>query len=89
MCVRKDHGIDSDQKLICILPGSRRGEVTRHLSIFGEALARYCAAWGDVFAVIPTVPAIRAFVEEGVSGLAEAADNRLDAIGEVPIYEGE
>ncbi|MEC7204157.1 MAG: lipid-A-disaccharide synthase [Pseudomonadota bacterium] len=65
---RKDHGIDSDQKLICILPGSRRGEVTRHLSIFGEALARYRAAWGDVFAVIPTVSAIRAFVEEGVSG---------------------
>ncbi|MEC7304234.1 MAG: lipid-A-disaccharide synthase, partial [Pseudomonadota bacterium] len=65
---RKNHGIDSDQKLICILPGSRRGEVARHLSIFGEALAQYRAAWGDVFAVIPTISAIRAFVEEGVSG---------------------
>ena len=61
---------------------------TRHLSYLERHWHDIVRLGGDVFAVIPTVPAIRAFVEEGV-GLAEAADNRLDAIGEVPIYEGE
>ncbi|MES2214572.1 MAG: lipid-A-disaccharide synthase [Pseudomonadota bacterium] len=37
---RKSHGIDKDTKLILVTPGSRRGEIVRHLPIFCEAIEK-------------------------------------------------
>jgi len=69
---RTAHGIDKEQRLICVLPGSRKGEVTRHLGIFKDALAQYRSVSGPFVTVIPTVPAIRQFVEESVSDWSES-----------------
>ena len=63
---RANHGIDKNQRIICLLPGSRKGEISRHLSIFRDALTQYRLARGEFTVVIPTVSAIRQIVEESV-----------------------
>jgi lipid-A-disaccharide synthase len=37
---RKKYNIDNDTKLVLVTPGSRRGEIIRHLPIFRDALER-------------------------------------------------
>lgn len=49
--------------LVCLLPGSRMGELTRHLPVFRDALSRVVAAKPGVAAVIPALAHTRAFVE--------------------------
>ena len=53
---RARHGIDAGVPIVLVLPGSRRGEVRRHLRPFGEALARLHARHPTLVAVVPTVP---------------------------------
>ncbi len=36
---RRRYGIAADAPLLCVLPGSRRGEVSQHLPLLGEAVA--------------------------------------------------
>ncbi|MBV6632594.1 MAG: lipid-A-disaccharide synthase [Alphaproteobacteria bacterium] len=52
---RQRHGIPSDQRLITVLPGSRRGEVEKLSGVFGEALGLLRQRIGSFTAVIPTV----------------------------------
>ena len=52
-------------RVILVLPGSRRGEVSRLAPIFGEALH---AVPRDVRTVVPTLPHLRAMVEDAVRG---------------------
>jgi lipid-A-disaccharide synthase len=42
--------------LVLILPGSRSGEITRHLSLFGQAAALAAKRCGPIEAVLPTMP---------------------------------
>jgi lipid-A-disaccharide synthase len=42
--------------LVVILPGSRSGEIRRHLSIFGQATALLAQRCGAIEAVLPTTP---------------------------------
>ena len=42
---RARHGISPEAPLVCVLPGSRHGEVSRHLPIFGVALGLLAARW--------------------------------------------
>lgn len=44
--------------LLVILPGSRRGEVQRHLAVFRETAARLRARWPDLAVAIPAAPAV-------------------------------
>lgn len=59
---RAQHGVASDAPLLCVLPGSRMGEVTRHLGPFGETVARLQTEHPALSVVVPTVPAIAEFV---------------------------
>ena len=59
---RAQHGIAPEAPLLCVLPGSRMGEVTRHLGPFGEAVARLHREHPALSIVVPTVPAIAEFV---------------------------
>ena len=59
---RAHHGIAQDVPLLCVLPGSRMGEVSRHLGPFGEAVARLHKEHPTLCIVMPTVPAIAEFV---------------------------
>ena len=53
---RARHEITEDQILVCLLPGSRRGEVMRHLRIFGDALELLNTNGRGSRAIVPTLP---------------------------------
>lgn len=59
---RATHGIAPDKPLLCLLPGSRRGEVLRHLPPFADAAARLHAKFPGLTVVVPTVPTVEAVV---------------------------
>lgn len=56
----------ADPPLILILPGSRGGEIKRHLPLFGEAAGRLAATLGAIDLVLPTPPHLSARVGEAV-----------------------
>lgn len=55
---RGAHGIAEGQPLLLVLPGSRHSEVSRHLPIFGAAVARLRARDEGLRVVVPTVAAV-------------------------------
>ena len=55
---RARHGIAGDAPLICVLPGSRHGEVSRHLPVFGATLGLLAERYPGLRAAVPTVPAV-------------------------------
>jgi lipid-A-disaccharide synthase len=46
----------ADPPVVLVLPGSRRGEVRRHIGVFGAAMAAVQERIGAVEIVLPTVP---------------------------------
>ncbi len=55
---RARHRIPDDSTTICVLPGSRVGEVSRMLVPFGGAVARLAERYPDLVVLVPTVPAV-------------------------------
>ena len=64
---RARHGIDPAAPLVCVLPGSRRGEIRRLLPAFGGAVARLARERPSLRVV---VPAVDAFAHEIAAGVA-------------------
>jgi lipid-A-disaccharide synthase len=62
---RARHGLPQDAPVLCIVPGSRAGEVRRMLPVFAEALVLLKESYPDLHIVIPVVPT----TVETVSGL--------------------
>lgn len=56
---RRAHGIDADATVLCVLPGSRRGEIGHHLPVFRDTVARLSAGHAGLYTVLPTVPHLR------------------------------
>ncbi len=52
--------------VLLVLPGSRRGEIRRHMAVFGEALDRLRAAGRAFELILPTMPHLLEGVREGV-----------------------
>ena len=48
--------------VLCLLPGSRRGEIARHVPVLRGTVARLTTAFPDLRCVLPTPPARRAEV---------------------------
>lgn len=67
MRFREAHTISPTATAICVLPGSRRSEIDRHLPVFGEAVTAFAAGRRDLAIVLPTVPGLRSHVEETVA----------------------
>jgi len=63
---RARHGI-GDAPLMLVLPGSRRGEVTRLAPVFGAALARVLEARPGMRLVLPTTAAMAPLVRDAVA----------------------
>ncbi len=63
---RARHAIAADASVLCVLPGSRHGEVGRLLPVFGATAARLGERRRTMVAVLPTVPAVAEQVEAGV-----------------------
>jgi lipid-A-disaccharide synthase len=59
---RAEYGLVQGDVLICVLPGSRGGEVRRLLPIFGAALERLAQVIGPFRVVVPTVSTVAAQV---------------------------
>jgi lipid-A-disaccharide synthase len=57
----------ADRPVILALPGSRHGEISRLLDIFGVAIGRLAARIGPIEVVLPTVPHLLQRVTEGVA----------------------
>ena len=82
---RARHHIPGEAPLVCALPGSRHGEVTRHLPVFGETLGLLAARFPGLRAVVPTVAAIADEVRAGaaawpVETRVVGGDEKYDAI---------
>ena len=61
---RLRHGIAPDAPVLCVLPGSRAGEVRRMLPIFGRALLLLKEKYPDLRIAIPVVDAVTGLVED-------------------------
>ena len=82
---RAAHGLAPDDLLITVLPGSRSGEVSRLLPIFGAALSRLRSLIGPFRVVVPTVAAVRTTVAGAVGAwpghaiIVQRAEAKYDA----------
>ena len=65
---RQAHGIEAEQTLICVLPGSRRSEVTRLAADFAGTLEILARDDPSLTAVVPTVPGVAALVRDLSAG---------------------
>jgi lipid-A-disaccharide synthase len=64
---RRRYDIAGDAPLLCILPGSRRGEVTQHLPLLGEAVALLWRQRSRLRVVLPTLPGLAPLVKSLVA----------------------
>jgi lipid-A-disaccharide synthase len=58
---------NADPPVLLVLPGSRSSEIARHLQLIGETVQLLETRCGPLELVLPTVPAVRAKVEQGVA----------------------
>jgi lipid-A-disaccharide synthase len=65
--------------LVLVLPGSRRGEVRRHIGVFGAAMAATAREIGAVEIVLPTVPHLLDEVKEATRDWATPPRVVVDA----------
>jgi lipid-A-disaccharide synthase len=64
---RRRYDIAQDTKLLALLPGSRRGEVSRLLPIFGRAAELLARNYPGLTVVVPTTETVQAQVRVGVA----------------------
>jgi lipid-A-disaccharide synthase len=57
----------AEPPLVLVLPGSRGGEIRRHIGLFGETVTRLAATVGAIDPVLPTPPHLEARVQEAVA----------------------
>ncbi len=82
---RARHGIPAEAPLICVLPGSRRGEVSRIEPAMAGALALLKAKLPGLHALVPTVPTVSELVRARCAAwpvpatLLEGPGERLEA----------
>ncbi len=64
---RQAHGIGSEEKVVCLLPGSRTGEIRRHVPVFRRTVETLASGRAPVRFVLPTVAHVEGDVREAVS----------------------
>jgi lipid-A-disaccharide synthase len=69
----------ADPPRVLVLPGSRGGEIARHLDLFGDALARVREACGELDLVLPTLPHLAERVLSRTRGWASPPRIVVDA----------
>ncbi|HTI85190.1 MAG TPA: lipid-A-disaccharide synthase [Alphaproteobacteria bacterium] len=81
---RRRHAIPEGARVLAMLPGSRRGEIGRHLPIFRDTVAMLARRLPGLHLVVPTVPTVDAEVRAAVAGFGVpatvvGADEKYDA----------
>ncbi|HEC14851.1 MAG TPA: lipid-A-disaccharide synthase, partial [Rhodospirillales bacterium] len=65
---RAHHGIAENAPLICVLPGSREGEINRLAAVFGETLRILARRRPALRCVVPSLPSSKEVVTAAVRG---------------------
>lgn len=60
---RKKHKLTKDHVVISMLPGSREGEVKRHLNIFIGVVNKLHEHQDNIVVVIPTIPRLKSLID--------------------------
>ncbi|MBN8532440.1 MAG: lipid-A-disaccharide synthase, partial [Alphaproteobacteria bacterium] len=63
---REKYGIPPERKLLLMLPGSRRGELARHLPLFKQTAVKLQEHFPGLECLLVTIPATHALVQEEV-----------------------
>ncbi|MEH6496270.1 MAG: lipid-A-disaccharide synthase [Pseudomonas marincola] len=58
--------IESSSRNLMLLPGSRRGEVTRHLDVFGQSVQRVAQRIDNLSVVIPVIGKTKPLVQDAI-----------------------
>lgn len=66
---RAENGIAANEKLLCVLPGSRHSELSRMLPVFRQALEKLKAENQGLRLVTVTFPHLREVIEKAFDGL--------------------
>ncbi len=61
---RSRHGLPANAPVLCVLPGSRGGEVRRMIPVFGQTLLRLKEKYSDLHVVIPAVHSVAQDVKD-------------------------
>ena len=79
----RQHGLDSNKRLIALLPGSRRGEALRHLPALEDAVSRLSSQSDLQFILPASVTTGKAFFEKNWSGqrITIVEGETQDAVG--------
>jgi lipid-A-disaccharide synthase len=83
---RARHGIAADAPVICVLPGSRRGEIGRLAGDFGSALGLLAQRHPGMRPVVPTIEAMAPMVHDLAAGwpgspiVVQGVSERYDAM---------
>ncbi len=56
---RKKYSLHDHQPVLVLLPGSRRGEVSRHMKVFAQTLKRFSDTVGNSQIVMPVMPQVK------------------------------
>jgi lipid-A-disaccharide synthase len=67
---RTRHSLAPGQPLLAVLPGSRRGEISRLLPVFAETVTRLAADFPGLAAAIPAVPDLHPALQQATAGWA-------------------
>jgi lipid-A-disaccharide synthase len=84
--LRAQLGIGADAPVICTLPGSRRGEVRRHLPVFRETVALLKPRLPGLVCLAPTVPAVADAVEADAKTWAAPVHVLRDPAAKYPAF---
>ncbi len=71
-CFRARHGLSPEERVVLVMPGSRRTEVARLLPIFGEALRRTEARVPGLRPVVPLAGPVEEAVRAGTASWSPA-----------------
>jgi lipid-A-disaccharide synthase len=67
--LRERYGIPAGQRVVCVLPGSRRSELKRLLPVFRRAMDTMLRRHDEMCFVVPTLGTLEERVREGFEGL--------------------
>jgi lipid-A-disaccharide synthase len=65
---RENRGISAETPLLCVLPGSRLGEVTRHFEAFSGAVDILRRRHSGLSIVVPTIPGLAELIRAKTAG---------------------
>jgi lipid-A-disaccharide synthase len=82
---RARHALPDDARVLIVMPGSRMGEIKRHMAIFGDAIARLAITRPGLLPVLPVAPNVAQAVETMATAwpvrpmIVADADDKYDA----------